>query len=70
MSNIVAFKPDRRSRSTSAAEEHGGAQILFFTGVRYMRVLDLDDVVAETGRDGVEDECAAAGREQAERLQA
>ena len=45
MGEIVAFKKSAwRNRKTSGDAAEGGAQILFFLGVRYQR---MDDATAE-----------------------
>ncbi len=42
MSNVVSFKPDRTGR-TERSTGPEDAQILFFTGVRYVRLLDPEE---------------------------
>lgn len=36
MSNVVAFRPERTGR-TAVRQRDEGAEILFFTGIRYVR---------------------------------
>lgn len=48
MSNIIAFEP-KRGGPTGEPHRPAAAQILFFTGVRYVRERDID-IVAGSDR--------------------
>lgn len=47
MSQIIAMEPFRRARPMREAVESGGAEILFFLGVRYERMPDAPPVNPE-----------------------
>lgn len=69
MSNVVAFRPERNSRVVVHARDEG-AEILFFTGIRYVRE-ELLLVLTEPAPDAA-DQAAAEAREDfaTERLKA
>lgn len=50
MQNIVAFRPAKKDPSAAAPARTEAAQILFFTGIRYVRVIALDE--ADVAADG------------------
>ena len=59
MADLILFRPSRSAtRSTSAPAPSQGAQILFFTGVRYAREVEpppasiAQDAPPEGGMDG------------------
>lgn len=68
MSNIIAFEPKRGGRAAAGSTPEAG-QILFFTGVRYVREIDLDTFAGEDRATPFEEIAHEADRDaQVERL--
>jgi hypothetical protein len=68
MGQVIAFKPRARTSQHPAVPIAGGAQILFFLGVRYSRMEDARDFPATQEPD--QDSGQGGGRKRRKRARA
>jgi hypothetical protein len=66
MGQVIPFKPRARTSRQTAAPMAGGAQILFFLGVRYSRIEDERDFPATQEPD--QDSGQGSGRKRRKRV--
>lgn len=65
MGQIIPFRPREKTPQQAAAQIAGGAQILFFLGVRYSRMEDERELPAT--REPVQDGGQGSGRKRRKR---
>lgn len=68
MGQIIAFKPPTKTPQHPAAPEAGGADILFFLGVRYCRMEEEQSVPTTQAPD--QDSGQSVGRKRRKRARA